>query len=232
MALGTGVYGSNSSNAVTYSIGAVSSGGMINANKFNELLNNINSERVRRGSSSYPYSLSSPINHLDYNTFTSLLSVAGPGTTQAYNNNGTVDVITYPQVGAPAVPPDVGAGALITASAINNLISSIVSAGQVCTCNCNYCTCNCNYCTCNCNYSCTCNCNYSDERLKANITLVETRDGLNVYSYSYIWNKAKTYIGVLAQELIGTKYESALGLDKNGFYYVDYSQLPVNMTEA
>lgn len=68
--------------------------------------------------------------------------------------------------------------------------------------------------------------------MKENITLIDTTDGLNVYSYSYIWNKEKTYNGVLAQELIGTKYESALGLDKNGYYFVDYSKLPVDMIEA
>ena len=86
--------------------------------------------------------------------------------------------------------PNVSVNQLIQASQINNLISAIQSAANVClcncnyctcncnyctcdcnycTCNCNYCTCDCNYCTCNCNYSCTCNCNYSDERLKDNV---------------------------------------------------------------
>ena len=43
-----------------------------------------------------------------------------------------------------------------------------------------------------------------------------------------IMDKTITYIGVMAQELLGTKYESALNTDSNGYYFVDYSQLPVN----
>jgi len=78
-------------------------------------------------------------------------------------------VLTYPAAAAPSVTGDVAAGNTIYASTINSIIDSIVSAGLVCTCNCNYCTCNCNYCTCNCNYACTCNCNYSDERVKTEI---------------------------------------------------------------
>lgn len=102
-----------------------------------------------------------------------------------------------------------------------------------CTCNCNYaCTCNCNYCTCDCNYSCTCNCNYSDARLKTNIELIGTEGDLNVYSWAYIWNTSKRFFGVMAHELIGTPYESALNKDANGYYYVDYSKLPVAFGEV
>ena len=120
----------------------------------------------------------------------------------------------------------------IAASNVNNLINDINNSGAACTCNCNYCTCNCNYCTCNCNYACTCNCNYSDARLKENIKLVVTKFGLNVYSYNYLWDKAVTYIGVMAQELVGTKYATALSTDTNGYYMVDYSMLPVKMTKG
>lgn len=48
-------------------------------------------------------------------------------------------------------------GIVITASAVNAIISDINWLTNTCSCNCNYCTCNCNYCTCNCDY-CTCNC--------------------------------------------------------------------------
>jgi hypothetical protein len=89
---------------------------------------------------------------------------------------------------------------------------------------------------CHCNTVCTCygncDCNYSDERLKENIKLIDTMSDLNVYSYTYLWDKTKTFIGVIAQELLGTKYESALGKDSNGFYFVDYSQLPVKFKEV
>jgi len=120
----------------------------------------------------------------------------------------------------------------IYASNINLLVNDINNSGAACTCNCNYCTCNCNYCTCNCNYSCTCNCNYSDERLKENIKLVANQFGLNVYSYNYLWDKAITYIGVMAQELIGTKYATSLSTDANGYYMVDYSKLPIQMMKG
>jgi hypothetical protein len=86
-----------------------------------------------------------------------------------YGGTTAPEVITYPQVGAPSVGTSFSRGQRTSAADINTLIQAINSAGQVCTCNCNYCTCNCNYCTCNCNYSCTCNCNYSDETLKANV---------------------------------------------------------------
>jgi len=89
---------------------------------------------------------------------------------------------------------------------------------------------------CHCNTVCSCygncGCNYSDERLKENIKLIDTRGDLNVYSYTYLWDKTKTFMGVIAQELLGTKYESALGKDSNGFYFVDYSQLPVKFKEV
>ena len=134
---------------------------------------------------------------------------------------------------------NVAVNQLIQASQINDLLTAISSAANVClcncnycTCNCNYCTCDCNYCTCDCNYSCTCNCNYSDSRLKENIKFVGNESGLNVYSWNYLWDKATTYIGVMAQELIATQYAKALSVDSNGYYMVDYSQLPVKIKTA
>lgn len=104
----------------------------------------------------------------------------------------------------------------------NSILTSYNTIRQDCICNSD----------CHCNTVCTCygncGCNYSDERLKENIELIDNKDGLNVYSYTYLWDKTKTYIGVMAQELLGTKYESALGKDSKGYYYVDYSKLPVN----
>jgi hypothetical protein len=38
-----------------------------------------------------------------------------------------------------------------------------------------------------------------------------------------------THKGVIAQNLLGTKYESALSKDKDGFYMVDYSKLPIKI---
>jgi hypothetical protein len=223
------VYGSNASNAVSYSIGTVAATVNVTAAKFNELATNVNNERIRRGHAYTTLSRSSPINSTDYNTMVSALNVAGPGADQAYNSSGSLGVWTYPQIGAPALPGGVSAGVTITATHINDLINSLYNAGIQCTCNCNYCTCNCNYCTCNCNYACTCNCNYSDERLKENIEFVGVEQGLNMYSWNYIWDKTKTYVGVIAQEILHTPYASAISIDKRGFYMVDYSQLPVTM---
>lgn len=130
-----------------------------------------------------------------------------------------------------ALVADVADGTLITASRVQSLLNALFTASRVCLCNCNYCTCNCNYCTCNCNYSCTCNCNYSDIRLKENIIFERSESGINLYSWSYIWDKTTKYIGVLAQELVGTKYSDALLVDDNGYYLVDYTKLPVSMTQ-
>jgi hypothetical protein len=84
---------------------------------------------------------------------------------------------------------------------------------------------------CSCNLVCACHndcgCNYSDERLKENIEFIEVKNGLNIYSWNYIWNSAKRYTGVMAQEIIKSKYASAVKTDKNGYYMVDYNQLPV-----
>ena len=84
---------------------------------------------------------------------------------------------------------------------------------------------------CSCNAICTCygdcGCNYSDQRLKENIQLEGTVDGVNMYSWNYIWDKAVRYIGVMAQELLGTNYSYAVSTGPNGYYQVNYSTLPV-----
>ena len=65
----------------------------------------------------------------------------------------------------------------------------------------------------------------SDMRLKENIAKIATVDGVNFYSYNYL-NHTTAQTGVMAQELLGTKYKSAVRLGTDGFYEVDYSQLP------
>lgn len=134
------------------------------------------------------------------------------GAAWTVTNNGT---ISDPGQGSKAT------GDLVTGPNWTAILSSYNIIRQDCICNSD----------CHCNTVCTCygncGCNYSDARLKENIEFIETNEGLNVYSYTYLWDKTKTYIGVMAQELLGTKYESALGQDSNGYYFVDYSQLPV-----
>jgi len=84
---------------------------------------------------------------------------------------------------------------------------------------------------CACNLVCACHndcgCNYSDERLKENIEFMETKNGLNIYSWNYIWDKATRHVGVMAQELLESVHARAVKIDKNGYYMVDYNQLPI-----
>ena len=164
MALGTGVYGTNASNAVSYGVGGVTAGGTILASTWSALASTITSERARRGQGSSMPTISANTTILAtyFNQLKAQLEVAGPVNDVAYNNNGTQDVITFPQAGVPSGSTAVAIGDTITAAGLNALITELNNAGAVCTCNCNYCTCNCNY-------ACTCNCNYSDERVKTEI---------------------------------------------------------------
>jgi hypothetical protein len=79
----------------------------------------------------------------------------------------------------------------------------------------------------------------SDTNIKEKIKFIgKTKDGLHIYQFIYndyikkLWkedtgeNLDGEWTGVLAQELIGTKYESALKKHKEGFYTVDYNKLP------
>ena len=65
---------------------------------------------------------------------------------------------------------------------------------------------------------------FSDERLKENITIVDQVDGINVYNYNYIWDKTKQQSGVMAIELLNTKYADAVKVHKSGYYMVDYAK--------
>lgn len=82
---------------------------------------------------------------------------------------------------------------------------------------------------CACNNVCACHndcaCNYSDERLKRDIVFVEERNGLNVYTFKYLWDDV-VRTGVMAQEILKSKYKDAVHQDRKGYYMVDYSMLP------
>lgn len=67
----------------------------------------------------------------------------------------------------------------------------------------------------------------SDQRLKRNIKLLETRNGINIYSFQYVWSN-EYFVGVMAQELLGTAHEVAV-VERNGYYSVDYSKLGFEM---
>lgn len=77
------------------------------------------------------------------------------------------------------------------------------------------------YCSCHNN----CGCNYSDVRLKENIALIGQYKGLNIYTYTYIWDNVTKYMGVMAQEILSTKYKDAVTQNKQGYYMVNYNKL-------
>ena len=213
--------------ATSYSLSNPGPGAVITSATFNALVANVNAVRARRFTGPGSFTTSGTITAADVNTLVSALNVAG---TQP--NNGYIDANNILQTwgfsGYVASGP-AGAGGYIYASHLDTIMSHVNAAANLCTCNCNYCTCNCNYCTCNCNYACTCNCNYSDKRLKMNIKFLRDVEGVNLYEFSYLWDATKRFVGVMAQELIGTKYEGALSKDAHGVYMVDYNMLPVKM---
>jgi hypothetical protein len=73
----------------------------------------------------------------------------------------------------------------------------------------------------------------SDSRLKNIIKKLYVSDsGINVYLFSYKFDPSTLYQGVIAQELLNTPYESALHMDKNGLYSVDYSKIDVDFKKT
>jgi hypothetical protein len=79
----------------------------------------------------------------------------------------------------------------------------------------------------------------SDINLKKKIEFLEkNKEDINIYAFEYTddliekWKNDKyedlsgRWIGVMAQELLGTKYENALSKHKDGFYVVNYNLLP------
>ena len=79
----------------------------------------------------------------------------------------------------------------------------------------------------------------SDINLKTDVKfLAKSVEGLQIYSFKYVdfikelWleengeNIEGTWVGVMAQELIGTEWESSLTKHPKGFYVVNYDTLP------
>jgi hypothetical protein len=67
----------------------------------------------------------------------------------------------------------------------------------------------------------------SDISFKENITLVgKSPNGINIYQFNYIGEEG-LYEGIVAQELIGTQFDSALSLNEDGKYLVDYNKIDV-----
>ena len=67
----------------------------------------------------------------------------------------------------------------------------------------------------------------SDRDLKENLVLVgRSPTGINIYEFNYIGESVK-FSGVIAQELVGTEFQSALVKDASGKYLVDYQMIDV-----
>jgi hypothetical protein len=73
----------------------------------------------------------------------------------------------------------------------------------------------------------------SDKRYKNIIKNIGKSDsGINIYLYTYIFDNTQVYQGVIAQELLDTKWQDALLVDVNGFYSVDYSKIDVEFKKT
>lgn len=148
---------------------------------------------------------------------------AGQTISQSHFNNlrATVDQLHGTGYG------NQGVGSSITAPQWSSILNSYNLIRQDCICN-SDCSCN-NVCACHND----CGCNYaSDVRLKENVELVCFEHGLNIYTWNYVWDKAKRYTGVMAQELLNTNFAHAVSTDTNGYYKVNYCLLPVTMKEV
>jgi hypothetical protein len=134
---------------------------------------------------------------------------------------GTSYAVLTDPADATTAPNSYSANSRIDFSHWNTLLSKYNTMRQDCICNAD--------CACNLVCSChnDCGCNYSDERLKENIEYVETKNGLNLYKFNYIWDRVTKHIGVMAQEVLNTEYAQAVSKDSQGFYKVNYSKLPL-----
>lgn len=66
---------------------------------------------------------------------------------------------------------------------------------------------------------------FSDVRLKSDIELLGTHKEVNIYRYKYVWDNNTSYVGVMAQELLESKYKDVVELDDTGYYKVNYEKL-------
>jgi len=93
--------------------------------------------------------------------------------------------------------------------------------------------------SCNVYYDNWCNGNKSDKRLKKNIEfLYEQPNGLKIYQYEFLDEitlkqpeLSGKWQGVIAQDLVNTKFENAITLEDDGYFKVDYDKLGLKQTQ-
>lgn len=134
-----------------FSWAGFAAGENITHSKFQEIVNNLNTERARRGKGAIGAvsAVGNQINASEINYIKTYISDCVA--TSWPQPTGSGDLISYASI-------------LQLQTAINNIRALCLCQCQyACTCQCQYaCTCNCQYaCTCQCQYGCTCNCNYS-----------------------------------------------------------------------
>jgi len=182
----TGLNGDRT-DAVNYYMKKVNKGELIDAASYDALNALIFQESERRRNSTVIYVDPEPnqiimaqwYNELAVNLTSRLSTQAASGTDEAvgvtgYYGNGSNNA-PFVQQNPPPCPTNpvnnvpgnsnmvIGANKNLGGDledGFNELVDSLIFAGQQCYCNCNFCSCNCNFCTCNCNFGCTCNCNY------------------------------------------------------------------------
>lgn len=67
---------------------------------------------------------------------------------------------------------------------------------------------------------------YSDKRIKENLIKICNIGGINFYKFNYIWDKSTQHVGVIAQELIGTEFDSLVSYDfEKDLFIVNYSKI-------
>jgi hypothetical protein len=82
-----------------------------------------------------------------------------------------------------------------------------------------------------------CNGQKSDKRLKKNINfLYEQENGIKIYEFEFLDEVIKNnpdlegkWRGVIAQDLINTKFEEALTLEDDGYFIVNYDKISVEL---
>jgi len=73
----------------------------------------------------------------------------------------------------------------------------------------------------------------SDKRLKDNIKEIGVSPlGISIYEFTYKMDPETLWVGVMAQDLIDTKWANALHIDDSGYYSVNYSLLDVKFCLA
>jgi hypothetical protein len=93
--------------------------------------------------------------------------------------------------------------------------------------------------SCNIYYDNWCNGNKSDKRLKKNIEfLYEQPNGLKIYQYEFLDEitlkqpeLSGKWQGVIAQDLVNTKFENVITLEDDGYFKVDYDKLGLKQTQ-